>query len=454
MNLRRVGIQAAFIIVSVPLPMILVIWIPSGVNRPYSVPADMFARLKRPAFYVRSGTSSIEAKGEVLEELRELANRIPFDDRGNPNITYADINLLLIREYLRKVNSRLMNDITALTTEQILDQLDLLVGPAERRMIKNVVAMMFCDYPERFFPYTQIDVCIFPEGKIRNPNRFSEVTFKGAVPQIISRTLDYLKTIVVREYVIKPKDRAESIRYFNYPYQALEEAVTNSMYHRDYQEYEPVEITIEPDRITFLSYSGPDRSISAEAIRRGNLLRSRRYRNRRLGDFLKELELTEGRSTGIPTIQDELKKNGSPRATIETDDDRSYFLMDIPVHEGCGDQVVLNNEQDVEQDKSLINNDIIEQEQVAEQVVNKLRFIFPDLNDYRVITKILFMLLQPKSLAALVSEIGCSRLRLVRNYLIPLSAAGLIEMTIPDKPKSRNQKYRVTSNGLNLLNMH
>lgn len=56
-------------------------------------------------------------------------------------------------------------------------------------------------------------------------------------------------------------------------------------------------------------------------------------------DFLKELDLTEGRCTGIPTIQDGLAKNGSPRASIETDEERSYFLMFIPVHEGCGNVV-------------------------------------------------------------------------------------------------------------------
>ena len=36
--------------------------------------------------------------------------------------------------------------------------------------------------------------------------------------------------------------------------------------------------------------------------------------------------------TGIPTIQDELKANGSPKATIETDEERTYFLIDIPCH--------------------------------------------------------------------------------------------------------------------------
>lgn len=106
----------------------------------------------------------------------------------------------------------------------------------------------------------------------------------GTVPQMINKTLDYLRTNVIKQRIIKPKDRAESIKFFNYPYQAFEEAVVNALYHRDYQEREPVEITIEPDKVSILSYSGPDRSISMEAIQKAERLKSRRYRNRRLGD--------------------------------------------------------------------------------------------------------------------------------------------------------------------------
>ena len=40
-------------------------------------------------------------------------------------------------------------------------------------------------------------------------------------------------------------------------------------------------------------------------------------------------------STGVPTIQEKLKLNGSPRATFESGDDRLTFLITIPVHEGC-----------------------------------------------------------------------------------------------------------------------
>ena len=87
----------------------------------------------------------------------------------------------------------------------------------------------------------------------------------------------------------------------------------------------------------------PDRSISKEDIEKADMLKSRRYRNRRLGDFLKELDLTEGRSTGVPTIQAKLAENGSPRAIFETTDDRLTCLVTIPVHEGCRESSETNS---------------------------------------------------------------------------------------------------------------
>ncbi len=55
------------------------------------------------------------------------------------------------------------------------------------------------------------------------------------------------------------------------------------------------------DRLTVVRYPGPDRSVRLEQLRTGRA-QPRRYRNRRIDEFLKELELTEGRGTGIPKI--------------------------------------------------------------------------------------------------------------------------------------------------------
>ena len=238
-------------------------------------------------------------------------------------------------DYLQSVKSRLVDHFTDTPFAEILNLMDLYTGPKERRMLKNVAAMMFSQNPAKFFPVTQVDIVIFPEGCINNLNNMIEVPkIVGPVAEMIKQTLNYIKTNVIKKQILKQKDKAESITYFNYPYQAIEEAVVNALYHRDYQEREPVEITIEPDNISILSYAGPDRSISWDAIQKAESLKSRRYRNRRLGDYLKELELSEGRATGIPTIQDELRKNGSELAKIETDEDRTYFLIEIPCHEG------------------------------------------------------------------------------------------------------------------------
>jgi len=69
---------------------------------------------------------------------------------------------------------------------------------------------------------------------------------------------------------------------------------------------------IEKNRIMVYNCGGPDRSIRLEDLRDGTAV-SGRYSNHRLGDFLKEMDLAEGRSTGLSLIHRELARNGSPR---------------------------------------------------------------------------------------------------------------------------------------------
>ncbi|MBP5189658.1 MAG: HTH domain-containing protein, partial [Bacteroidales bacterium] len=106
----------------------------------------------------------------------------------------------------------------------------------------------------------------------------------------------------------------------------------NAYYHRRYDEYQPVEVNIMPDMIEIISYGGAERSIRLDDLRAGKRVHARRYRNPRLGEFLNELHLTEGRGTGLPTIREELKKNGSPDFTIDVDDEHTYFIIRIPCH--------------------------------------------------------------------------------------------------------------------------
>lgn len=461
---------------------ILAIWCPSGINRPYDVPDNVGAKNAQRKHYIRSGSSTIEAKGYVLDELREMANRVPFDDRGNPDIKLSDISAVLVLDYLKKVNSKLASDFCGNNLEEILEQMELFVGPKENRMLKNVAAMMFCDFPEKFFPVTQVDIVHFPEGSVDNPDIMIEAPkMTGPVSRMINDALSYLRTNVIKQRITKPSDTEKSDKVFNYPYQALEEAVVNALYHRDYTEREPVEITIEPTHIDILSYTGPDRSISIKAIKEAKKLKARRYRNRRLGDFLKELGLTEGRATGIPTIQKHLKLNGNAPATIETDDDRTYFLMTIPCREDMVDfsegnaagqkvtnifktdisarledelknnylQVYLADIKDIATLKSGLENII---SQVYLQVWEKARTDRALLIADVVKT---FLKLNKNSTTSheLLKSSNVDSLYKLRRYILePAISTGYIRMSEPDKPRSSKQEYLLTKSGQDLFN--
>jgi len=291
---------------------VMVIWVTAGERRPYKVPDLVTAKEKKYNYYIRYNSSSIVAKGD----------------------------------YLAETKSSLAREMEHLSPMQVLEQMNLLEGPIEQTRIKNVALMMFSYHPEKFFPGTQIDIVFYPKGKDGDPNNFTETEpFRGPVHLTLRKALEYLKYMVVRKNIHKPKDDERSIVVYNYPYQALEESLVNAYYHRRYDEYQPVEVNIMPDMIEIISYGGAERSIKLDDLRAGKRVHARRYRNPRLGEFLKELHLTEGRGTGIPTIHEELKKNGSPDSIIEADDEHTYFIIRIPCHpEFVCDELSMDND--------------------------------------------------------------------------------------------------------------
>lgn len=457
---------------------ILVIWVPSGLSRPYSVMENVTARRSVPKYDVRSKASTIEAKGETLDELREMANRIPFDERPNEALTVADLSPVLVYDYLRKTGSKLTASFDTARLGETLEAMDLYTGPSERRVLKNVAAMMFCEHPEKFFPVTQVDIVVFPEGCERNPDLMIEAPkITGPVPQMISAALEYLRTVIVQDRIIKLPYQAEALHISNYPFAALEEAVVNALYHRSYREREPVEITVEPQGIGILSFGGPDRTISDEALKSARRLKARRYRNRRLGDFLKELGLTEGRGTGLPTLQAKMEANGSRAATIETDACRTYFLLTLPCREGFEDALdVLNPNKILSLDGTEANNEnrqLLQTIKVAYEKVhhpdfqvdiaffNQLFRIIKELSVkvwsksrkgpsperliHSTVDIIVYLCFQDQGATTLNKEFGWGNLQeLRRKILAPLIDLGVLDPTRPDAIRSSKQTYTLT----------
>ncbi|HDY76277.1 MAG TPA: transcriptional regulator, partial [Candidatus Marinimicrobia bacterium] len=310
---------------------VLLIWVTAGSNRPYEVPKNVKAKVKDYAFYIRQYSNTVIANAEQTRELLSLTAKIPFDDRVNSRASLEDISSLLIQQHLKETGSKLYDESFKLSHNEVCRQMNLAEGADEHLLPKNVGLLMFNEHPEKFFPSTEIHIVEFPDGLAGKS--FFEKVFTGPIQQQLRDALHYIKTQVIKSKTIKIKGEAESVTFFNYPFEAIEEALSNAVYHKNYEIREPIEIRILPESIEIISFGGPDPSIRIDDLNKGKIIRARRYRNRRIGEFLKELHLTEGKGTGIPTIKRVLELNGSAPAKYDTDgDSRQYFITEFTVH--------------------------------------------------------------------------------------------------------------------------
>ena len=248
------------------------------------------------------------------------------------------MKLPLIQNYLYEIKSDLLKESENMNFIDLCKSMRIVDGTPEYMKPLNVGLMFFNDEPQRFFPYSQrevVDVRNGPEG-----DDMTARIFKGPTDSMIKSALTFIRNTVIEEKILKIDGQAEAERFFNYPYQAIEEALVNAVYHRGYDVREPVEVRIMDDRIHIVSYPGPDRSISEKSMENKNII-ARKYRNRRIGEFLKELKLTEGRNTGIPKIKRALKNNGSRDPIFETNDTRDYFITTIFMHDGFENEKIL-----------------------------------------------------------------------------------------------------------------
>ncbi len=144
---------------------------------------------------------------------------------------------------------------------------------------------------------------------------------------------------------------------------------------------------------------------------------SRRYRNRRIGEFLKELDLTEGRATGIPKILKVMAANGSASPMFETDDEHTSFVIRLPVHE-----------------RARATCSAVTPE-VAAQVSEAIARLLVALDD-----------MSRQQLQAALQLKDDKHFR--ESFLQPALDAQLVAMTQPDRPRSSKQRYRLTDRGL------
>lgn len=307
---------------------VIVIWVTGGYGRPYKAPKDVTQKCSPKYFFIRKFSETVIPSAEEEKQLFYVSSNIPFDDRECLPASVDDLNLSLMQEHLWEVKSDLFALSKNMTTLELARNMHLVSGDPENVKPLNVGILMFSGKIHDYFRYARIEVVDIPDPTGTN---MTEKVFTGPIQVQLRDALQYIKNYVLKEVTIKSPEKAEAERFSNYPYVAVEELLANAVYHRSYQISEPITVRITPESMEITSFPGFDRSISDRDIQE-RTIRARVYRNRRIGDFLKELRLIEGRNTGFPNAFAALRANGSSLPEFIQNPDRDYLSVVIPVH--------------------------------------------------------------------------------------------------------------------------
>ena len=156
----------------------------------------------------------------------------------------------------------------------------------------------------------------------------------------------------------------------------------------------------------------------------GDNIRSRFYRNRRIGEFLKELDLAEGRNTGIGKIVRAMRENGSPDPEFFNPETRSFMTVILPIHEAFKADITDSTEKTVVKTtgKTVVKTGMKTTEKTTEKSVEKS------------VEKILRYLSEnPRATQNELSIVTGLSVRGVEKNLMILKKSGRLRRVGPDK---------------------
>ncbi len=304
---------------------VLVLWVPASDVRPHRAPDGEKGDRK---YFVRLGSESIDAeKSGVLGQLIEQTAKVPFDDRRALQATIQDLREGKVREFLNDIRSGLVEERN---TRDMYRKLRISSPVNGHDAPRNIGLLLFSEDPEIWFLGARIEVIQFAAGAAGDV--LEEHIFRGGLHEQLHRAVRHLETLSTTQ-IVKQEHSFKVKGWVSYPVPALREALVNAVYHKAYNDNpEPIKVYLYPDRIEVINYPGPVLGIQLAHLKQELPMPPAPARNRRIGEFLKELKLAEGRGTGLPKIFKSMRENGSHDPVFDFDDDRSYFRVTLPAH--------------------------------------------------------------------------------------------------------------------------
>ncbi|MEA3255186.1 MAG: helix-turn-helix domain-containing protein [Candidatus Altiarchaeota archaeon] len=265
--------------------------------------------LVKGVYYYRIGA---QIRGvEDPEELRRILTDkglIKWDGEIVSGAGYDDLDERAIRRYLEERAERRGIEVPRISFKQILINLGVLIEREGRLMPTNAGILFFGRNPQGFVPYSELKIARFKgTGVVEFIDR---AELRGILPELIDEAEKFIKRNTRRATKVVG---FEQVNVTEYPYEAIREAVTNAVAHRDYMfSGASIRVMIFDDRIEVESPGRLPEGVTLKALEGSHVLR-----NELIAGLLYDTDYIEKWGTGIRRMRDLMRNHGLPQPGFE-----------------------------------------------------------------------------------------------------------------------------------------
>lgn len=265
---------------------LLKISVPEGTNKPYF--ADGQA-------YIRSGTDSIKMPVDDLKQLIHRESDYHWDQRPCPDATLADIDPAAVIRFLQLMKEGRQADIdTTIPVKSALYRLNLIRSGVPT----NAAILLFGKDPQRFISQAEVRTARFSGTDMTGGSLETTDPIRGTLLTQITETEAFIRRHINRAVKIGTESFSRT-EAWDYPLEAVREAVTNALCHRDYGSSSNVQIRIYDDRIEIWNPGTLPPDVSVESLKGDHISRPR---NKKIARLLYLVKIIEKWGTGTSNM--------------------------------------------------------------------------------------------------------------------------------------------------------
>jgi len=193
-------------------------------------------------YHYRSGSTKQELKGIALDKFLLQKNGKSWDSVPIPNVSVKDLKQDTFDFFKKRgVRSlRLSEDSLGDTNEQLLENLKL----KGDRYLKRAALLLFHPDPEKFVTNSYIKIGYFEN----DVDLIFQDEIHGNLFEQVEKTLDILFTKYIKA-IISYENKIHRIETYEYPKDAIREALLNAVAHKDYSSNATIQIRVYKDKI-------------------------------------------------------------------------------------------------------------------------------------------------------------------------------------------------------------